>query len=60
MSGQPISEEQQIKNVKELLSPNFLQSQLDETRAYKEELLKKLNWVEEREQLLVEQIQKEN
>ncbi len=54
-----LSEEEQIKNVQELLDPNYLQNQLDELRGYKQKLLKKLTWVEEREQLLVEEIQRE-
>ncbi|MBD2778960.1 hypothetical protein [Iningainema tapete] len=57
ISGLPISEEQKIKNVQELIDPNYLQNQLDELRIYKQKLLKKLAWIEEREQLLVKEIQ---
>ncbi len=59
VSGKFISEEQQDKNVQELLDPNYLQNQLDKVRAYKQKLQKKLLWAEEREQLLVEEIQQE-
>ena len=55
-----LSEENQRKNVKELLDPNYLQNRLLEVRAYKDKLLKKLASAEEYEQILVEEIQKKN
>ena len=54
-----LSQEEQNKNVQELLDPNYLQNQLDELHDYKQKLLKKLSWVEQREQLLIEEIQRE-
>lgn len=55
-----LSEEEQRKNVKELLEPNYLQNKLLEVRAHKDKLLKKLVSAEEYEQILVEEIQKKN
>jgi hypothetical protein len=55
-----LSEEEQRRNVKELLEPNYLENRLLEVRAYKEKLLKKLASAEEYEQILVEEIQKKN
>ena len=55
-----LSEEEQRKNVKELLDPNYLQNRLLEVGAYKEKLLKQLASAEEYEQILVEEIQKKN
>lgn len=59
VSGKPISEEQMIKNVKELLDPNFLQNELNSVRAYKQKLLQKLAFADEREQLLLEEIERD-
>ncbi len=55
-----LSEEEQRKNVKELLDPNYLQNRLEEVRAHKDKLLKKLASAEEYEQMLVEEIQRKN
>lgn len=53
-----LSEEQQMKNVKELLDPNYFEKRLEEVRAYKEKLLKKLASAEEYEQVLIEAIER--
>lgn len=53
-----LTEEQQMKNVKELLDPNYFEKRLDEVRAYKEKLLKKLASAEEYEQVLIEAIER--
>lgn len=53
-----LSEEQQMKNVKELLDPNYFQKRLEEVRAHKEKLLKKLASAEEYEQVLIEAIER--
>lgn len=54
------SEEQQIKNAKELLDPNYFNYRLEEVRAYKEKLLKKVASAEQYEQILIEVIEQEN
>jgi hypothetical protein len=43
-----------------LLDPNYLQNRLEEVRAHKDKLLKKLASAEEYEQILVEEIQQKN
>ena len=48
------SEEEQIKNVKEFLATDYVQSQLEKVRAHKEKLFKKLASAEEYEQILLE------
>jgi hypothetical protein len=59
VSGKPISEEKMIQNVKELLDPNFLHNELNLLRDYKQKLLQKLAFADEREQLLLEEIERE-
>lgn len=54
------SEEQQIKNAKELLDPNYFHYRLEEVRAYKEKLLKKVASAEQYEQILIRAIEQEN
>jgi hypothetical protein len=51
-------EEQQWKNVKELLEPNFFQKRLEEVRAYKEKLLEKVASAEEYEEILIEAMER--
>ncbi|BAZ15468.1 hypothetical protein NIES4071_73400 [Calothrix sp. NIES-4071] len=53
-----LTEEQQWKNVKELLDPNFFQKRLEEVRAYKEKLLKKVASAEEYEEILIEAMER--
>ncbi|BDA66343.1 hypothetical protein CAL7716_005090 [Calothrix sp. PCC 7716] len=53
-----LTEEQQWKNVKELLDPNFFQKRLEEMRAYKEKLLEKVASVEEYEEILIEAMER--
>ena len=55
-----LSEQEQRKNVKELLDPDYLQNRLLEVRVYKENLLRKLASAQEYEQILVEEIQQKN
>ncbi|MGF1674216.1 MAG: hypothetical protein HC836_21970 [Richelia sp. RM2_1_2] len=53
-----LSIEQQDKNVKEFLETDYIQNQLEQTRAYKAKLLKKLASAEEYEQFLLKENQK--
>lgn len=53
-----LTEEQQMKNAKELLDPNYFEKRLEEVRAHKEKLLKKLASAEEYEQVLIEAIER--
>jgi hypothetical protein len=53
-----VRESQQMKNVKELLDPNFFQNRLEEVRAYKQKLLKKVASAEEYEGVLIEAIER--
>ncbi|BAY87705.1 hypothetical protein NIES267_72290 (plasmid) [Calothrix parasitica NIES-267] len=58
MVGRLPSQEQQDKNVKQFLETDYIQNQLEQTRAYKEKLLKKLKSAEEYEQFLLKEQQK--
>lgn len=53
-----LTEEQQMKNVKELVDPDFFQKRLEEVRAYKQKLLKKVASAEEYEEVLIEAIER--
>ena len=53
MVGRLPSQEQQDKNVEEFLKTDYIQKQLEQTRAYKEKLLKKLKSASEYEQFLL-------
>ncbi len=53
-----LTEEQQMKNVKELLDPNYFQKRLEEVRTYKQKLLKKVASAEEYEEILIEAIER--
>ncbi|MGB3759240.1 MAG: hypothetical protein WBA07_23145 [Rivularia sp. (in: cyanobacteria)] len=53
-----LSQEQQDKNVKEFLETDYIQNQLEQTRAYKAKLLKKLASAKEYEQFLLKENQK--
>lgn len=57
MVGRLPSQEQEDKNVKQFLETDYVQNQLEQTRAYKEKLLKKLKSVEEYEKFLLEKIE---
>lgn len=57
MVGRLPSQEQQDKNVKEFLETDYIQNQLEQTRAYKEKLLKKLKSASEYEQFLLKKQQ---
>lgn len=54
-----LSEDQQRKNAKELLDPNYFYYRLEEVRAYKEKLLKKVASAEQYEQILIQAIERE-
>jgi hypothetical protein len=54
-----LTEEQQMKNAKELLDPNYFHYRLEEVRAHKEKLLKQLASAEQYEQILIEAIERE-
>ncbi|MGB6301973.1 MAG: hypothetical protein WBF90_38185 [Rivularia sp. (in: cyanobacteria)] len=58
MVGRLPSQEQQDKNVKQFLETDYIQNQLEQTRTYKEKLLKKLKSAEEYEQFLLKEQQK--
>lgn len=47
-----------MKNVKELLDPNYFHYRLEEVRTHKKKLLKKLASAEEYEQVLIEAIER--
>lgn len=53
-----LSLEEQDKNVEKFFGKDYIDSQLEKVRAYKEKLLKKLKSAEEYEQLLIEEKQK--
>ncbi len=53
-----LSEEQQIKNAKELLDPNYFEKTLEQLRTHKEKLLKKLASAEQYEQVLIKAIER--
>ena len=57
MVGRLPSQEQQDQNVKEFLETDYIQNQLEQTRAYKEKLLKKLKSASEYEQFILEKQQ---
>ena len=48
--------EEQERRVKNLLDKNYFHRRLEELRAHKQKLLEDLAWVEEREQLLIAEI----
>ena len=58
MVGRLPNQEQQDKNVKQFLETDYIQNQLEQTRAYKEKLLKKLKSADEYEQFLLKEQQK--
>lgn len=58
MVGRLPSRQQQDKNVKQFLETDYIQNQLEQTRTYKEKLLKKLKSAEEYEQFLLKEQQK--
>ena len=51
-----MSEEEQERRVNNLLDKNYFHRRLEELRAHKQKLLEDLAWVEEREQLLIAEI----
>ncbi|BDA70738.1 hypothetical protein RIVM261_062820 [Rivularia sp. IAM M-261] len=51
-----MSEEEQERRVNNLLDKNYFHRRLEELRAHKQKLLEDLAWVEEREQLLLAEI----
>lgn len=57
VSGRGMAQERMDKNVRELLDPNFDYIQLEEAQAYKQKLLKNLEWTERRIQRLTNKIQ---
>lgn len=57
VSGKPISNQERDKLVADYLEPHKYQQQLEEVRAYKQKLLEKVEWANQREQLLLSEIQ---
>jgi hypothetical protein len=51
-----MSEEEQERRVNNLLDKNYFHRRLEELRAHKQKLLEDLTWVEQREQLLLAEI----
>lgn len=51
-----MSLEEQERRVNNLLDKNYFHRRLEELRAHKQKLLEDLAWVEEREQLLIAEI----
>jgi adenine-specific DNA methylase len=57
VSGKPILDNERDKLVADYLEPHKYQQQLEEVRAYKQKLLEKVEWSNQREQLLLSEIQ---
>jgi|GEM_PF-2176766 hypothetical protein len=51
-----MSEEEQERRVNNLLDKNYFHRQLEKLRTHKQKLLEDLSWVEQREQLLLAEI----
>lgn len=51
-----MSEEEQERRVNNLLDKNYFHRRLEELRTHKQKLLEDLTWVEQREQLLLTEI----
>lgn len=51
-----MSESEQERRVNNLLDKNYFHRRLEELRAHKQKLLEDLTWVEQREQLLLAEI----
>lgn len=58
VSGKPILDKERDKLVADYLEPHKYQQQLEEVRAYKQKLLEKVEWANQREQLLLSEIQR--
>lgn len=59
VSGKPISDKERDKLVADYLDPHKYQKQLEEVRAYKQKLLEKVEWANQREQLLLSEIHRQ-